>query len=133
MSRPMRTVLWMALIGLVLAALGIGVVIAWGGEPLAHAVVSIDGREITLGQLHGHVVPIAVAALVAMLVVFLVVPLALLLPLLATGLALAIALAAIAGTVALLLSPLLLLGWLAWRLTRPGRSAAADATQAIAR
>jgi hypothetical protein len=49
------------------------------------------------------------------------VPFALVVPLLVVGIGLALGVLAIVATTTLLLSPLLLIGWLIWRLARPAR------------
>ena len=121
MRRLWRTLLALVLIGLLLTVAAIVGAVAWTGDPLAHAVVTIDGSEVTLAQLQGSVALAALAIGVVLVALFLVVPFAIVLPLLAVGLALALAFIAIAGIVALLLSPLIALGWLIWRLARPAR------------
>lgn len=123
MSRLVRTMIAFAVIGLAVGVLGVAGLIAWAGDPLAQAVISVDGNQVTLAQLHGSAALFGVVALVVLIVLVFVVPFAVVLPLLAIGLALALALLAIVGAATLVLSPLILLGWLAWRLARPSRTA----------
>ena len=122
MSRIVATVVLVAALGLGLSLLAITALIA-SGDPLAHAVVTIDGDSVTLAQLHGSSVLLGLATLVVLFALVLVLPLAVVLPLVATALALVIAFAAVLGSMALALSPLILLGWLIWRLARPERPA----------
>jgi hypothetical protein len=61
-----------------------------------------------------------------MVALILIVPIAVALPLIVAALVAFAVLTAVVGTVALALSPLLLIGWLAWRLTRPSRRAPAS-------
>ena len=92
-------------------------------DALGQAVISIDGDRVTFSELHGHpLVGFAVGTAVA-LVALVLVPIVVCVPLLAVALALAVAVLALAGTAALVLSPLLILGWIVWRLARPGRPA----------
>jgi hypothetical protein len=123
MSRLVRTAAAVSIIGLVLCILAVAGLIAWSGDPLAQAVVTVDGNQVTLAQLDGGGALFGLVALVVLIALVFVVPLAVVLPLLVVGLALALAFIAILGTAALLLSPLLLLGWLIWRLARPERRA----------
>jgi hypothetical protein len=125
MSRFLRTVAAMAAIGLALGVVAVVALVAWGSDPLAQAVLTIDGNQVTLGQVHGSVALAAALTLVVVMVLVLVVPFAVVLPLVATGLALALALVAVAGTAALVLSPLFLIGWGVWRLARSPRTGSA--------
>ena len=88
--------------------------------------IVVNGRELVLGANDGaHWLAATIAALVALLVLMVVVPLALLLatalPLLLVVIGLAVGGFAIALIVGLTLAPLLLVGWLVWRLTRGPR------------
>jgi hypothetical protein len=123
MSRFVGTLVVVSVIGLVLGLLGVAGLMAWGGGPLAQAVVTIDGNQVTLAQLHGGAALFGAVALLVLIVLVFVVPFAVLLPLLLVGLGLVCAFVALLGTAALLLSPLILLGWLIWRLARPQRRA----------
>jgi hypothetical protein len=61
---------------------------------------------------------VLLALLVVLLVLVLVVPIAVLVPMLIAALAIAVALFTVLGVAALLLSPLLLLAWVVWRVAR---------------
>jgi len=122
MNRYIRVVVALALLGVVIAVLGIVGLAAIGGDSLAHAVVTVNDNEVTLAQLHGGSVLLAFVVLIALA---LVLPLALVVPLLAVAVALAFAFVAIVGTLAFALSPLILLAllvWLIWRIARPARA-----------
>jgi hypothetical protein len=125
MSRYVRIVVALALLGVVIAALGIAGLAALGGDSLAHAVVTVDGHEVTLASLHGSGLLLAGLAFVVLIALALVLPFAIVVPLLAVALALALAFVAIVGTLAFALSPLILLAllvWLIWRIARPVRA-----------
>jgi len=119
MIRFLRNVVVLAAIGMALAILAAGALFAFGDDSLAHAVLTVDGEQVRVGQLQGSVALAAALAIVVVLVVVLVVPFAVLLPIVASALALFLALLAVAGTATLVLSPFILLGWLVWRVARP--------------
>jgi len=115
---------WRALALFLLFALLLGAAIALAiahSDPhaLGQALIRIDGNEITLAGLDAHPLAALLAGIVVALVGLVIVPLAICVPLVAIAFGLAVALLAIAGTAALLFSPLLLLGWIVWRLARP--------------
>ena len=125
MNRYVRIAVAMALLGVVIAVLGIAGLAAIGGDSLAHAVISVDGNEITLAQLHGSSVLLALLAFVVLIALALVLPFAIVVPLLVVALALVLAFVAIVGSLAFALSPLILLAllvWLIWRIARPARA-----------
>ena len=125
MKRVARFVAWLMLAGLVLGVAGVIACGAWT-LPLQHAVINIDGDQFTLAHLQGLDWLVAAAAvLLATVIVVLVVPIAVLVPLLIAACAIFVALAAVLGVAALLLSPLLLIGWVVWRLVRGGGRRAA--------
>ena len=124
MKRAARNLLLLMLAGAVLAALAIAAALVWG-IPYEHITVVIDGERIELPPLGpGHwlvasVVVLLVLAVLAVLAV--VVPLAIAFGLAAPLGLLALALIAFAVLAAVALSPVLLLGWLMWRIgRRPG-------------
>ena len=85
--------------------------------------IVVNGREIALGAGPGaHWLAATLAALVALVVLMVVVPMALLLavavPLLVVLLGLGAGAAGLALVAGVVLSPLLLIGWLLWRATR---------------
>ena len=118
MNRFIKTSLWLLLAGAVMSALLIAAAVQWA-PPLDGATLDIDGEQFTLTQLQGGEWLLALGGvLLAMVVVLLVVPVAVIVPLLCAALGIAVALFAVVGVAALLLSPLLLLVWVVWRLAR---------------
>ena len=118
MTRFIKTSLWLLLAGAVMSALLIAAAVQWA-PPLDGATLDIDGEQFTLTQLQGGEWLLALGGvLLAMVVVLLVVPVAVIVPLLCAALGIAVALFAVVGVAALLLSPLLLLVWIVWRLAR---------------
>jgi hypothetical protein len=118
MNRFIKTSLWLLLAGAVLSALLIATMMQWAA-PFDGATLSINGEQFTLAQLQGSEWLLAIGAvLLAMVVVLLVVPFAVIVPLLCAALGIAVALCVLLSVAALLLSPLWLLAWIAWRLTR---------------
>ena len=120
--KAFRIAAWLLLAGLLLSVALVAAWAAWG-EPLSHAVVDIDGDQINLARLHGGhwllaIVGVFIALGLATIVVLLVVPVAVLMPLLIAAMVCAVALAVVAGVAALLLSPLIFLVWVLWRLAR---------------
>jgi len=111
--------LFVVVLGAILAAL----IASADPHALGHAVIRINGEDVPLSGLHVHPLAAVLAGIVGALVALVVVPLAICVPLLAVVFVLACALLAIAGTAAVVLSPLLLLGWIAWRAARPARTA----------
>jgi hypothetical protein len=124
----MTTRWWRALALFLLLVVLLGAVIATliaTADPhaLSDAVIRIDGTEVALTGLHAHPLAAMVAGIVGALVAMVVVPLVVCVPLLAVVFGLACAVIAVAGTAALVLSPLLLLGWIMWRVARPAPAA----------
>jgi hypothetical protein len=120
--KVLKVATWLLLAGLLLSAVLVAAWAAWG-EPMRHAVVAIDETQVDLAQLQGGhwllaIAGVFVGLLVATVVVLLVVPLAVLLPLLVAGLVCAAGLLVVAAVGGLLLSPLILLVWVVWRLSR---------------
>jgi hypothetical protein len=119
---------WALLAAVLLSAALLAAWVAWD-EPMRHAVITLDDAPLELANLPGGQVLLAfvmafVAVLVATIVVLVVVPLAVLLPLLVAGLVCTAVLLALACGLAVLLSPVLLLAWTVWRLSRPRRAVA---------
>jgi hypothetical protein len=119
MSRLLMTLFAIAVIGLLLSIVGIAAVVATGGDPLGHAVVSVNDHEVVLAGLQGNLPLLALVGLVVAVVMVVVVPLAVGIPLVLVAFGLALGVLAIAAATALLLSPLILIGWGLWRLARP--------------
>ena len=122
MKRLLKAFLAIVTIGLLLSLVGITAIVLTAGDPLGHAVVSINDHELALSGLSGNLPALALVGLVMAVVLVVVVPFALVVPLLVVGVGLALGVLAIVATTTLLLSPLLLIGWLIWRLARPARS-----------
>ncbi|MBC8056980.1 MAG: hypothetical protein H7Y61_10415 [Rhizobiales bacterium] len=128
MKRTLVFLGWAMLVGLVLSAvLVIAAVTVAGG--MDHATIQYNGEPMRLAELDtGHwLVAIGCIAL-TLLVLVLVVPFAVLIPLAIAAVALFGALIAIAGVMAIVFSPLIMLGlglWLVVRLLR--RSSARNA------
>jgi len=118
MNRFVKTCLCLLLAGAVLSALLVAAAMQWAA-PLAGATLSIDGAQFRFTPLQGGEWLLAIGAvLLALVVVLLVVPFAVIVPLLCAALGIAVAVCVVLGVAALLLSPLLLLVWIAWRLAR---------------
>jgi hypothetical protein len=120
-KRAARNLLLLMLAGAVLVALAIAAVLVWG-IPYEHITVVIDGKRIELPPLGpSHWLVASVVVLLVLAVLAVVVPLAIAFGLAAPLGLLALALIAFAVLAAVALSPVLLLGWLMWRIgRRPG-------------
>jgi hypothetical protein len=118
MNRFVKLALWLLVVGALLCT---GLVVAalhWAMLP-DNAVISINDESFTLAQLQGgQWLLVLGGVLLALIVVLLVVPFVVLVPLLCAALGIAIALCAVLGVLGLVFSPLLLLGWIVWRLAR---------------
>jgi hypothetical protein len=117
-----------ALALLTLVALVVVLAAVWSLLPLEHTTIAVDGESISLSAISGWHAALAIAAAVAAVLLALVI--AVLAVVLALGLAvfgIVVAMLSVAGVLALVFSPLLLLGWLVWRLVRrtPGGQTAA--------
>ena len=123
MKRAARNLLLLMFAGAVLVALAIAAALVWG-IPYDHITVVIDGERIELPPLGpGHFLVASVVVLFVLAVLAVVLPLAIAVGLAAPLGLLALALIAFAVLTALALSPVLLLGWLMWRIARrPGSS-----------
>jgi hypothetical protein len=114
-----------------IAAATMLILTAWTTLPLDRVTVAIDGETHSLADLQGGHAAAFLAAAVALLVVApIATGLAIGVGLAFAALGIATGLAAAAAALALAASPLLLLGWLLWRLLR---SRPAPAVPAIAR
>ncbi len=125
MRRALRFIAGLALAVLLLGALAVAAVVAQvhAGGSFDPVVLQVDGEEFELaglstGGVIAGVIALGVALLLALAVALLAIPLALLLPLLLVVLPVALALLVASGAVALVLSPLLFVVWLLWRLVR---------------
>ena len=130
-----RCMKWLLLAMLTLAVLCVvaSVVLATlgssGAGPFGTARIQINGDEFSLAQWHaGHGLAGMAGLALALLIAAVVLPVALLVPLfvalLFLALALVVVLAVLAGLAALLFSPLLAAGavaWLVWRALRTAR------------
>lgn len=116
------------LVSVVLAGAIVAAWLLWGA-PFDHAVININGEELSLAQLHaGHGLAAMGGLAVGLLVMLLVVPVAVIVPLLIVALVLVVVFAVLAGVAALVFSPVFLLAalvWLIWRLARRGDKPAA--------
>lgn len=128
MRTVFRAALWMLALGavaLVVAAV-VGAAFVW---PQLDGTLSIDGETVEFGALHGDHALLAIGGvLLALVTVLVVVPAALLfglgLPALLAGLVLLLGLAVAGVALAIVFSPLLLLGLLGWWLWKRSRGAA---------
>jgi hypothetical protein len=92
---------------------------AWFALPLDGVTVTVHGRSFSLGELQGPQTVVAFCIAVAAVVVAIVAVLAVVLVGLGLGaLGIAFGLLTAAASVALVLSPFVLIGWLLWRPLR---------------
>ena len=129
-----RMLAWLTVLSMILSAVLVAALAAWASDAfdagwLGRTVIDIDGARLQLAQVPGEQWLLAALAafivlVVACLVVVLVVPVAVLVPLAVAALGCAVAVLAVASVGALLLSPLVLMGWGVWRLSRPRRAVA---------
>jgi hypothetical protein len=121
MRRAGRTLLVLMSVGAVLVALTIAAALVWG-IPLDHVSIVIDGERIEVPPLGpGHWLVASIVMLLVLAVLAVIVPVAIALGLVAPLALLALALIAAVVLAAAALSPLLLFGWLVWRIARrPG-------------
>ena len=127
MKRLLKALLVIVTIGLLLSAVGITAIVLTAGDPLAHAVISVNDHEVALSGLQSNLPLLVLVGLVVAVVMVVVVPLAVGIPLVLVAFGLALSVLAIAAATALLLSPLILIGWGLWRLARPARPAPVSA------
>ena len=123
------------LIAVVMSALLIGAALFFGA-PFENAVIHVDDTSFTIGDLGaGHWLLAFAGIVLAFVIVMLVVPIAVLLPLAFAAISIVVSLAFAAVVVGVVFSPLLLIGWLIWRLARgpsPGTRATAPPAATMA-
>ena len=126
MNRFVKISLWLLLAGAVLSAVLVATALQWAGAADG-SVFNIDGETFSLAELHGgQWLLVLGGVMLALLIVLLVVPFAVIVPLLCAALGITVALLSVLGVAALLLSPLLLLVWIVWRMARsPAKKPAA--------
>jgi len=125
----LRVFAWLTVLAMVLSGVLVAALAAWASDAadagwFSRTVIDIDGARFHLAQLQGEqwllaAVVVFLALVAAILVAVLVVPVAVLVPLAVAALAGAAVVLSVAAVGALLLSPLILLGWAMWRLSRP--------------
>ena len=120
----MKTLLrWLLGAGIVvvLAVLTVAVVLAW--LPYPEATIQIDGETLSLSGLDGWgAAAVLTAASMALVSFFLASAFGILAGILVAVLAAVLAVAAVAALLLVLASPLLLIGWLAWRALSGART-----------
>ena len=127
---------WLLLLGVLAVAVTAAVAIGLAFNDLPPDVlVTVDGEQINLHGLHaGHAWLAFGGVVLALVIVVIVVPLALLfgigVPLVIAGLAIIAALLLAGITIAVVGSPLILLGLLLWWAVRPKRPSVPTAPQA---
>jgi hypothetical protein len=118
LTRFVRTSLWLLLVSAVLCTVLVGAVMLWAA-PFDGATLHVNGEQFTFSAPKGTEWLLALGGvLLALLVVLVVVPVAVFVPLLVGMLAMLVALFTVLGVLALLSAPLLLIGWIVWRLAR---------------
>jgi len=118
-----------ALFLLAVLALVVILAIAWSALPLEHTTITIDGETIALSDIEGWRAAVVLAgAVVAVLFGLVVAALAVVFAVGLAALGVIIAVLAVLVSLALCASPLLLVGWLIWRLVRPAPVAGAATT-----
>jgi hypothetical protein len=103
-----------------LVALVTVLALVWAALPLEHTTITVDGRTIALSGIEGWRAALAIAA--AVFAVFMALVVAALVVVFAVGVALlgiVVSTLAVLASLALAASPLVLIGWLIWRLVRP--------------
>jgi hypothetical protein len=100
MNRLLKTFLALAVIVLLLSVLGIAAIVATGGDPLAHAVISVNDHDVTLSGLQGNLPLLVLVGLVVAVVLVVVVPLAVGIPLVLVAFGLALGMLAITAATA---------------------------------
>ena len=72
MNRLLKTLFAIVTIGLLLSAVGITAIVLTAGDPLGHAVVSINDHEVALSELSGNLPALALVGLVMAVVLVVV-------------------------------------------------------------
>lgn len=120
------------LISLLTSALLVGAATAFG-TPFDHATIQIDDASLTLGELTaGHWLIALAGIALACAVVMVVVPLAVLVPLALAAFGIVVALTLTTAALAVVCSPLILIGWLLWVILTK-RSSQDQSTAAVQR
>ena len=132
MKRMIRIFSVLATIAFVMSVAIVGGVLQPGADFDPALIVMDDAAFTHESWGSAHPVAAMLAIFVVLMVALLLLPVVVLVPLLVLVLALPLAFAAltVAGVAALLLSPLLLVGWVIWRLVRSPRPPAHAATMA---
>ncbi|HEY2189284.1 MAG TPA: hypothetical protein VGH48_12040 [Caldimonas sp.] len=124
-SRAATALLLLTLV--VIAAL----TVAWAMLPLDGTTITVDGETFSLGSLSGGQIVAAFAiAIIATIVALLVAAFAIVVSLAVAVFGAGIGILAAAASLALVASPLLLIGWLVWRAFRRPRPASTTAPAA---
>jgi len=120
----MKTLLrWMLGAGIVVVLAVVTVAVVLASLPYPHATISIDGETLSMGGIDGWQAAAALAAAAMALVsLALASTLGILAGILVAVLAAVLAVAAVAALLLVLASPLLLIGWLAWRALSGART-----------
>ena len=127
-TKAMRWITVLATIVLGVAiAIGVALVFAWQSLPLDRATIVIDGETVALPSLSGGQAALALAlAAFAVLVAAIVVVGGLAIALATALFGIGIVVLVVVVTVLLVASPVLVLGWLIWRLSRSPAPAGAQ-------
>jgi hypothetical protein len=105
--------------------------VAWAMLPLDGTTITVDGESFSLGSLSGgQLVAAFVIAIVATITALLVAAFAVVVSLVVAVFGVSIGIFAAAASLALVASPLLLIGWLVWRAVRRPPSATTTAPAA---
>jgi hypothetical protein len=109
---------------LAFVAIVVGMAVAWSLLPLDHTTISIDDETVRLSGIEGWRIAVVIAAASAGVLIALIVGvLAVVFALLAAALSIVAALAIVIATLALVASPILVVVWAIWRLTRSANDA----------
>ena len=130
MKRMIRIFSVLATIAFVMSVAIVGGVLQPGADFDPALIVMDDAAFTHESWGSAHPVAAMLAIFVVLMVALLLLPVVVLVPLLVLALPLAFAALTVAGVAALLLSPLLLVGWVIWRLVRSPRPPAHAATMA---
>ena len=104
---------------LAFVAVVVALTLAWAMLPLDHTTISIDDETVRLSGIEGWRVALVIAAASAGVLIALVIgALAIVFGLLAAAFSIALALAIVIATLALVASPVLVMIWAIWRITR---------------